>query len=495
MTRNDGLIGAVFLAWPVVVAVLTRLIGPRWAVLVGLLGGHLYLPAAKVKLGLAGFALPVDRWIVISLALVLGPLIFDRRTLFRFRPSWLDLPMLAYYLAPLIGLVTGQAGTSGDILDMMVGRGLVWVVPYVMGRVYFSDGDGPLGVAVALVIAGLSYLPICVYEEFAGPENYLGYVIYGIPYGGGMVHRLGGYRPEGFLNDGIAVAAWMALTTVTATWLWLGGRRIGRCPGWIPALALLLATLSCRGVYGYLILAIGLPAALLTRWLRSRAILAALLLVPILYMGLRGSGAWDGKILVRAVAFTGREGTVGMRLHDEDFVIDRVAESNPAFGLGGYLANAKIGYAFDGRWVRVLWAGGLVGLALQVLTFHALPAALALARPPGRPDPRQAAAPSWALACWCILHLFDSLHNVSYFTPTALVAGCLVGFASWKGVEAPWASPKPLRTNAFRRAAPVPLIATVLVLIAVEVLGRWRASSPSPPSPPSPVVEKRDARP
>jgi hypothetical protein len=494
MTRNDGLITAVFLAWPVVVALLTRLIGPRRAVLIGLLGGYLFLPVAKVRLDLAGFALPVDRWIVTSLALVLGPLIFDRRTLLLARPSWLDLPMLAYYLAPLIGLVTGQAGTSGDILDMMVDRGLVWFVAYVMGRVYFSDGDGPLSVAVGLVVAGLSYIPICLYEEVAGPENYLGYRIYGIPYGEAMVNRLGGYRPEGFLNDGISVAAWMALTTVTATWLWLGGRRIGRWPGWIPPLALLLVAISCRGVYGFLILAIGLPTALLTRWLRSRTILAALLLVPVLYMGLRGSGAWDGKILVRATAFTGREGTVDHRLLDEDFVIARVAESNPAFGLGGYAWNAGLGRAFDGGWARVLWSGGLVGLVLHVLTFHALPAALALSRPPGRPGPQQAAAPSWALACWCILHLFASLHNVSYFTPTALVAGCLVGFYSSKGVEALGASPKPRSPGAPRRAAPVPLIATVIVLVVIEILGHWK-TAPPPSRPPANGAEERDAPP
>ena len=38
-----------------------------------------------------------------------------------------------------------------------------------------------------------------------------------------MVDRLGGWRPEGFLGNGLELAAWMALTTVMAAWLWLRG--------------------------------------------------------------------------------------------------------------------------------------------------------------------------------------------------------------------------------------------------------------------------------
>jgi hypothetical protein len=482
---NTGLIEGVLLAWPAVVAALFWAIGPRRAVLVGLLGGYLFLPATQVKLGLWGFPFPVDKYNVTGLALILGPLLFDLRTLLKARPSWLDLPMAAYYLAPLIGLVTGVPGSSGDIVDVMIGRGLGWVVPYVVGRVYFGGGDGPSSVATALTISGLSYIPICFYEELAGPTRYLGVLIYHIPYNGHMVDRLGGWRPEGFLNDGLNLADWMALTTVTATWLWLGGRRLGRWPAWPAALALLIATLSCRGLYGYLILAIGLASALLTRWLRSRAILVALMVAPLLYMGLRATGAWDGMILVRWTAFTGRASTVEARIKAEDEVIRRVIDSNAAFGPGNYIWNGGLTRWPDGSWLHALWMGGLVGLALRVTALQVLPAALALSRPPGRPDGRQAAAPSWALACWCIIQMIAGMHNTSYLTPTALIAGTLIGFSSWKGAEAPGTRPAAGRLDATRRAVPVPLIVSAIVLVAVEILGRWpRTPAPRPATPP-----------
>jgi hypothetical protein len=280
-----------------------------------------------------------------------------------------------------------------------------------------------------------------------------------------------------------------------ATWLWLGGWRPGRWPSWAPALALLLATLSCRGLYGYLILAIGIASALLTRWTRSRVVLAVLLVIPLLYIGSRMTGAWDGKTFVRWSAFTGRSGTVEYRFGAENAVIGRVLAYNPAFGSGSYIGNARLPEAIDGRWLAILWTGGLVGLTLQMTTFHILPAILALSRPRGRPDARQAASPSWGLACWCLLQMIDSLHNVSYFTPTGLVAGTLVGFSSWKGSDTFPSRPADGGVDGRRRPVPIPLIVTIVLLVGLEILGRWRDVTPSPSKPPTPEAGNREAHP
>ena len=130
--------------------------------------------------------------------------------------------MAAFSLAPLIGLATGLPGSGVDIVDEVSYRGLGLAVPYAMGRIYFAGGDGPRMVAIALIIAGLSYIPVCLYEEAVGPSRYLSTLIYRTPIDEITTDRLGGWRPVGFLNDGLAVAAWMAMTAVMATWLWLG---------------------------------------------------------------------------------------------------------------------------------------------------------------------------------------------------------------------------------------------------------------------------------
>ena len=176
------------------------------------------------------------------------------------------------------------------------------------------------------------------------------------------------------------------MTAVMATWLWLGGWRPPRCPGWAPALALFVASLSCRGVYGYILLTIGVASAVLTRSLRSRAVLVALSVIPVAYMGLRGSGLWDGGLLVQGAGLAGRAGTVAFRLMAEDELIHRVVEHNPLFGFGNYVWHGGLSRWPDGYWLRALWMGGLVGLALQLTALYILPAALALSRPRGRPD-------------------------------------------------------------------------------------------------------------
>ena len=490
---NTTLVGAVLLAWLPAVVILFRVIGPRRAVLVAILVGLLFLPSGQLGLGPAPFAFPVSKGTVTGLGLILGVLIFDRRSLAPVRPRWLDLPMAAFTLDPLIGLVVGVPGSAADVVDAILFRGLAWAVPYAMGRIYFARGDGPGTVVLALTISGLSYIPVCLYEEVAGPSRYLAVLIYQAPVNTITTDRLGGWRPDGFLNNGLEVAAWMAMTTVMATWLWLGGWRPPRCPGWAPAMALLAATISCRGVYGYILLAIGLASALLTRWLRSRAVLVALVVIPVIYMGLRGSGSWDGGLLVRGAGLAGRSGTVDFRLKAEDEVIRRVAGHDLAFGSGNYIWHAGLTRWPDGNWLHALWMGGLVGLSVRLMALSIVPATLALSRPRGRPDGRQAASPSWGLAAWCILLMIDDLHNSSYFMPTALVAGTLVG--SYLSRDAGGLRAGAIAGDRPRSPLPVPLLVTVAILVVIELLGRSQRTSPPPPNPPALEGDPRDNRP
>jgi hypothetical protein len=488
---NFDLIRAVLIVWIPIVMILFRVLGPRQAVLVGLLGGTLFLPDCEVGFAASGFSFPFNKWIVTGLALILGVLVFDRRTLSRFRPQWLDLPIAAFYLAPLVGLITGVAGSAVDIEDLMIGRGLGWMIPYLMGRLYFGRPEGPTRVGIALAISGLIYLPFCLYEEIAGPPRYLAGLIYRIPYNPGMVDRLGGWRPEVFLGNGLTVASWMALTTVMAAWLWIGGSwRPRRGPAWWPTVALLAATLSCRGVYGYILLAIGLATLSMTRLLRTRAILVILILIPSAYMSARASGFWDGRWLVEAASFTGREGTVAFRLDAEDEIIHKVLGRDPFFGFGNYVWRGSWNHWPDGNWLHVFCMGGLIGLTLQLMALYVLPAVLTLSIPARRPDWQEASSPAWGLAAWCLLQMIDGMHNTSYLTPIALIGGTLVGsFLSYKGsgfeaspaVRDPW--------SARVRLSPAFVIA-VIILVAIEILGRL----PRPPSseiPPSefPAVE------
>jgi hypothetical protein len=425
---------AALVGWVLLVWLLFRWLGPRRATLVAVIGGYAVLPSVYLETplpGPIGFGKPD----AIAIGLVLGIVCFDRSTLRRARPHRLDLPMLLFAAYPLTGFLTDGRAAPGDIADMIVQRGLGWLVPYVAARLYFSDGEGARRIGIAVVVAALLLVPVAAFETVMGPHWYLGGLIYGLRYQPTMVERLGGWRPEGFFGNGIHFATWMALGAVTSFWLWIGGAwRPRRGPSWWPTLVLVLASIACRGIYGYVTLGLGLASASLTRGLRTRGVLVALALVAPIYIGVRASGLWDASSLARLSAFTGRASSVGFRVQAEDSVMASVLSTHPALGFGVHIwhfeaVRATFTHWPDGWWLCTLWESGLAGLVLLLLAIHLLPAGLALSRPRGRPDRREAGSPSWGLALFTILFLIDGLHNQSPLIPAALVAGALTGQA------------------------------------------------------------------
>ncbi len=467
-----------FGAWIVLVLACFRAFGLRVGSLVSVLGGMLVLPRVVLAIG----PVPVDRRVVAGAALLLGMAVFGRPGRARPRPSWVDIPYLIWIVIPLTGLVAGGPGAGPDVANMVFQRFLGGLVPYLAGRAYFGDPDGPRRIAVAIVVAGLACIPACLYEEIVGPDLYLSHLIFGTVPNEGMVRRLGGFRPEGFLDNGLQMASWMALAATTAVWLWLGGiRRVGRIPIGVAAPALILASISCRGVYGYITLALGIGSALAARALRTRILLVGLALVPAGYMASRAAGLWDGRILDRAAIALGRPGTVGFRLDAEDGLIARVLARGPAFGFGNYVWHASEPFLWpDGIWLQLLWSGGLVGLAAAAVGLYAFPAARGLALPRRRPGPLEASSPRWALACWCVLGLVEMLHNDNALMITALIAGAIVGDASAPPPPGRVAGRARSQVGPARRRGLMgwwPLIATLAALVAVEILGRYAATT------------------
>jgi hypothetical protein len=420
------------LGWSVVTALLFRTLGPRRATLITVIGGNLALPCLGFDMA-RGAGLGFTQLTAIGLAVVLGVLVVDPRGVWQMRPDWLDVPMIAYVAYPLTGLITHGRLASWDVADMILQRGFGTLVPYAAARRYLSDPAGAGQIAVAIVIATLLYVPVIAWEAVMGPPWYLGKLLYGAAPILTMANRLGGWRPEGFFLNGLTLATWMALAAVVATWLWLGrGWRPPRGPSWWPALVLVLASIGCRGVYGYIGLGLGLTAAAITRALRTRWVIVLLLLLAPLYIGLRVTGEWDARMLTRMAEVTGRAGTVDFRLRAEDAIIARVLERHPIVGFGvqiWHFANIRetLGRWPDGLWLITLWSGGLLGLGLHLAALFLLPAGLALAQPMGDHSRSNPAAPVVGLALFTALCMLDGLHNHSEFTPRALVAGSLVG--------------------------------------------------------------------
>jgi hypothetical protein len=330
--------------------------------------------------------------------------------------------MTAFLLMPLVSFAANGLESWEVMLSQLWTRTLEWGVPYLVGRLYLADFLEQISAVRAVVVAGLMYVPLVLFETVVGPKWYLLPRLYGVAPHMHMVERLGGWRPEVFMTNGIELSSLLALITVLATWLWaIGVGRFGKIPGWIPPLVLLFGTIMTRCVYGYALVLLGLMSVGLARLMRlPLLVLVPLALVPPAYTAVRVTHAWDVGAAVNAVSALGREGSLAYRFRAEDQYMEKVAEHNLALGFGG--RNSSI-YDFfaqrhlwpDGWWVHVLRETGVVE-----------PVVMSSIRPSGEPDSLRAAKVPEALALWATLHLIDSLQNMALLTITPWFAGALV---------------------------------------------------------------------
>src|SRR5688572_7428679 len=123
--------------WIGVAIALFAVLPPRRAVLAAYLLAWLFLPQAGIPF--EGFP-DLDKITATSLGALIGVIVFDGGRLFRFRPSWIDIPMAVWCLcnipssltnAPPLDLYDGVSGVVRDIF--------VWGIPYFVGRLYFND--------------------------------------------------------------------------------------------------------------------------------------------------------------------------------------------------------------------------------------------------------------------------------------------------------------------------------------------------------------------
>ena len=505
------------IVWVAVVPLLFRLLGPRRGALVAVVGGYLFLPYLEGprlvpetalgtigKLKLQGFGLiPVTKLAATGLGLWLGVLIFDRESLRRFRPHWLDVAMVVFVGLPVVSMVANGCEGWDSSVNQVFERLSCWASPYFVGRLYFGNGDGVRRIAAALVNGGLLYVPLCLFEILMGPRWYLAGLLYGQPPHMNMVNRLGGSRPEVFLTQGIEVSSWMAMATVLAVWLafcregW--SPTIPRVPRWAPAVVLLLTTALCRGVYGYLDLAVGLVVAGLMQVSRSRWPLVALLIVAPMYTYARISERWDGHQLVALAGYAGRSDTVEYRLRAESQYIAKVKEHNQTWGFGGLDSGiydwwAKAHLWPDGWWVHIFREGGVIGLSAFSVALFLVPVGVAAFGLPARTIRRSPISPAWGLALFVALHGFDLMQNRPLIGPSGLIGGSLVGLvllgrASTRK-EQPGSIPSDTVRDLTRFAVVMAVLATPELLQLVTGTGRSQVEPP--PSPKSPEVAPVD---
>ncbi|WP_319409028.1 hypothetical protein [uncultured Desulfosarcina sp.] len=319
---------------------------PHRAVLFSVIGGWLFLPTTGYDLqGLPAYS----KSMAIALGLVLGGRLSGQRRVASFKWTIYDLPMILWCLCPIPSSLTNQLGLY-DGLSGVLNHIIVWGVPYFAGRIYFNNMDTLKDLCLGIVIGGLLYVPLCLYEIRMSPQ--LNNIFYGFFQHEWVQHkRYGGWRPIVFMQHGLMVSLWMAISSTAAFWLGRIGvvKHIKGISITVLSIALIITTILCKSANGWAMLVLGCGGYLAFLHFKSgKPFQIFLLLVP-LYIFLRISGGVSGAqvlSLVDPVFDLDRTSSLGIRLVQEDLFVDKTME-HPLFGWG------RMGRG----WPRIEWSG------------------------------------------------------------------------------------------------------------------------------------------
>lgn len=430
----SALVPFVMFGWPFLVVGLFALLPARRAVVVAFLFAWLFLPRVAYPIeGLPDYT----KMSATSLGALLGVALFHSERLMSFRPSWIDIPMLIWCLCPLPSAVACGLGAYAGVAAAF-SQLVIWGFPYLVGRLCLENIDGLRELAVGIVVGGLVYVPLVIYEARMHPQ--LHNMLYG--FGGGGARFYGGFGPLGwqpkvFMSNALALTMFMGGASVVGAWLWVTGalRRLGAIPFWMCLLPLLFATVLCKSLGANVLAGAGIAALFASKKLGTRIPLLCLAMVVPLYIGLRATNSWSGRSLVnvaRTLASETRAGSFQTRLDNEDSLAAK-ARQKWLLGWGpwgDYRVRDERGRDIsltDGLWVIAFGKYGIVGLAALFSAFL-VPVLAVLRRIPAGLLFSAKFAPLAAFAVMLTIYMLDCLHNAFANPVLILVAGAVAGF-------------------------------------------------------------------
>ena len=431
-----------FIAWlPLTQLVFVTIRGHR-AVAFLMVMGWLFLPAASFEIG----GLPdISKAVVVNVVTALMALSteFSRFRELRFR--WFDLPAVGIVLCMIPASLTNGLGIY-DGLSGALERFLIWGVPYILGRAYFTTRESFQDLAMTLFIGGLCYIPLCLIEIRMSPM--LCEWIYDFRPRRLNGFRFGGWRPTVFLEEGLELGMFMTISSLVGFAVYIAKpqdqiRNIS-VAAWLTLLG--VTTVLCKSSGALALLIVGFVAIQLYRRNRSSAILLAMLLlfVPPVYVGLRTANVWNGSSAVSVVGrylSRDRAQSLAYRFHCED-VLMKKAFTRPIFGWAGH-GRSRVKDATgedivetDGLWIIHFGTTGVIGLA-STFSLLLLPVGLTAYRfrrlaSSASETPRGARRSSdklnlfvFVLALVVALYAIDGLFNWFYSPVYVLAAGAL----------------------------------------------------------------------
>ena len=420
------LIYVAMFGWIPVILVIFSMMRPHRALITSFVVGWLYLPRVEFPIsGLPNY----DKVLATTGGVLLGALIFDAGRLFSFRFRWYDLPMLAWCFAPIpsvlsvgVDLYEGISGTIRQVAS--------WGLPYYLGRVYLDSLPNLRDMAVGIILGGLSYAPLCLYEVRFGPN--LNELVYGFSVTAHEGMRYNGYRPRVFTANGLECGMWFTLVMMVAYQSWARGSitRIGRYPFWVMVVVLGVITILCKATGAFALLILGLGTLWLARATKSTWPIWILVCLPFLYVGSRASGVLSEEYVIKAASLltnSERLHSLGFRLACENQLMEKAGQKWLfGWGLAGrgrIVSPTGVDLVItDSLWIIAYGEMGLFAVFAVFASFN-VPVVVLLRRNPisAWSDPEM--APAAALAIIIALYSLDNLSNSMPSPIYPLIAG------------------------------------------------------------------------
>lgn len=465
-----------YIAWPIITAIFVMCLSFPKAILISLIGGFLLLPVAE------GINLPVlpsfNKDTIPALSLLVLAVLFYRQPMrpgvevTLDRPGW--IPRSVFAVAGLVMVSLGAvmtALTNGDRIvygDTVIPglrpydgaslalTSLTLLVPLFLGRKFFAHSEAQVLLLRALIIAGLTYSILALYEIRMSPQ--LHHMVYGFyPFQFLQQIRGSGFRPVIFMQHGLQLAIFFAVVTLAAFGAWRAVDRARR-RFYLMAGLWVLMTLALSNSFGALVIAVFFLPMVMFLGVRGQLLAASIVAGMILvFPMLRGIDVVPTQSLVSwAESYdTGRAASLQSRFDNEDILLEHASEK-PVFGWGGWRRNRVFEEdgddisTTDGAWIIVIGQRGWIGYLGQfgLLTWPIF--MLALNRK------RYDVAPVTALLALVLTAALVDLIPNGFLSPiTILIAGALWGRLELGAAAEPASSAEPAlkddRKRTYRR--------------------------------------------
>jgi hypothetical protein len=412
---------------------------PERAVIICFFGALMFLPMEELNIPLILY----NKMTATAIGVFIAIKMYDPEKLEGAALHPVDIPMVFWCLSGFLSSITNGLGPK-DGLQEAFNTFTIWGIPYMAGRLYFSNPESIKLLCQSIFAAGLIYTPFVLFELKMSPQTHR--IVYGyMQHDFSQVIRGGGYRPMVFMEHGIMLGTWIAMAALVGLWCtWTKAfpKKMWQAPTILLAIVVLGTAIACKSSGAIALCLLGLLALVLSAKLKIGLVVWILLLIPPAYVGTRATGLWDGQNLVDLVAekfSEDRAASLQFRFEAETILAEKALE-RPLFGWGGWGRSRVYDEeteedvsVTDGFWIIVLGTRGYFGL-ISVTLILILPMFLFLLKCPLRLWSKPEFAPTAVISLIPLLFMIDCLLNGMINQIYVIFAGGASGLLAKYGI-------------------------------------------------------------